>query len=61
MRPELEKKERARNYAAEGRYAEAAALCQELLAESSNRRGSDHETTLQFRDHAAQCLGGAGE
>ena len=61
MSLELEKNERARKYAAEGKYAEAAALCQQLLAESSNSRGPDHKTTLQFRDHAAQCLGGAGD
>ena len=57
MSSESEKKERARKYAAEGRYAEAATLCQQLSAESSDRHGPAHKITLQFRDHAAQCLG----
>lgn len=57
MSSESEKKERARKYAAEGKYAEAAALCQQLSAESSDRHGPAHKITLQFRDHAAQCLG----
>ena len=60
---ESQKNSRARKLADEEKYGLAATLFQELALKSSSHRdrGPSHKITLSFRDHAATCLGAAGD